>query len=96
MDGTKRDTWEGGIRVPAIIRWPGKIQEATKNDTPSGFHDWLPSFAELSGLPAPANTDGRSLWPLLSGKSETFDGKVYIEYQVNNNTSEYECFLSER
>jgi arylsulfatase A-like enzyme len=96
MDGTKRDTWEGGIRVPALVRWPGRIKQGTKNDTPSGFHDWLPTFAELSGLPAPANTDGRSLWPILSGASDTHGGKVYIEYQVNNNTSDYEAFLESR
>ncbi|MEX2565170.1 MAG: sulfatase-like hydrolase/transferase [Cyclobacteriaceae bacterium] len=96
MDGTKRDTWEGGIRVPALIRWPGEIQKSTKNDAPSGFHDWLPTFAELSGLPAPANTDGRSLWPILSGQSDAHGGKVYIEYQVSNNTSDYESFLESR
>lgn len=96
MDGTKRDTWEGGIRVPALVRWPGKIKQETKNDTPSGFHDWLPTFAEISGVPAPANTDGRSLWPILSGASDTHGGKIYIEYQVNNNTSDYEAFLESR
>jgi len=96
MDGTKRDTWEGGIRVPALVRWPDKIQAGSHNDSPSGFHDWLPTFAELSGLPAPAHTDGRSLWPILSGNANTHKGKVYIEYQVNNNTSDYESFLESR
>ncbi|WP_154857352.1 sulfatase-like hydrolase/transferase [Cyclobacterium xiamenense] len=96
MDGTKRDTWEGGIRVPALVRWPGSIQAGSRNDSPSGFHDWLPTFAELSGLPAPANTDGRSLWPILSGKETVHPGKVYIEYQVNNATSDYASFLESR
>lgn len=96
LDGTKRDTWEGGIRVPALVRWPGEIQESVKNDSPSGFHDWLPTFAEISGLPAPANTDGRSLWPILSGEDNEHDGKVYIEYQVNNNTKSYESFLESK
>ncbi|SHM76465.1 uncharacterized sulfatase [Cyclobacterium lianum] len=92
MDGTKRDTWEGGIRVPALVRWPGKIPEGIRNDSPSGFHDWLPTFAEISDLPAPANTDGRSLWPILSGNKTEHEGKVYIEYQVNNKTKSYEAF----
>lgn len=96
MDGTKRDTWEAGIRVPTLVRWPGKIQKSIENDTPSGFHDWLPTFADLSGMSAPANTDGRSLWPILSGESKTHGGKIYIEYQVNNNTSNYESFLESR
>ncbi|WP_439482593.1 sulfatase-like hydrolase/transferase [Cyclobacterium plantarum] len=96
LDGTKRDTWEGGIRVPTLVRWPGKIPEGKRNDSPSGFHDWLPTFAEISGLPAPANTDGRSLWPILSGNESEHDGKVYIEYQVNNNTKSYESFLESK
>lgn len=96
MDGTKRDTWEGGIRVPTLVRWPGKIQKSTQNDTPSGFHDWLPTFAEVGGVPAPANTDGRSLWPILSGKANIHGGKVYIEYFNNTNTSDYEAFLESR
>ena len=96
MDGTKRDTWEGGIRVPTLVRWPGKIQKSTQNDTPSGFHDWLPTFAEVGGVPAPANTDGRSLWPILSGKANIHGGKVYIEYFNNTNTSNYEAFMESR
>ena len=96
MDGTKRDTWEGGIRVPTIVRWPGKIKGGTSKNSPSGFHDWLPTFSELSGLPSPASSDGKSLWPLLAGKTENFDGTVYIEYQVNGNTSNFKDFLSER
>ncbi|WP_375582624.1 sulfatase-like hydrolase/transferase [Cyclobacterium xiamenense] len=96
LDGTKRDTWEGGIRVPALVRWPGKIPAGMRNDAPSGFHDWLPTFAEISGLRPPANTDGRSLWPILSGISEEHDGKVYIEYQVNNETKSYPAFLESK
>ncbi|MDN3689851.1 sulfatase-like hydrolase/transferase [Cyclobacterium jeungdonense] len=92
LDGTKRDTWEGGIRVPTLVRWPGKIKAGVKNDSPSGFHDWLPTFAEISGLPAPANTDGRSLWSILSGNANEHQGRVYIEYQVNNNTKSYDAF----
>ncbi|WP_373497618.1 sulfatase-like hydrolase/transferase [Aquiflexum sp.] len=92
LDGTKRDTWEGGIRVPTFVRWPGKIKADTKNQTPSGFHDWLPTFAEAAGIPAPANTDGRSLLPILKGQSTAFDGKVYVEYQVNGETPAYQSF----
>lgn len=96
LDGTKRDTWEGGIRVPALVRWPGKIPAGKENDSPSGFHDWMPTFAEISGLAAPANTDGRSLWPILSGQANEHPGKVYIEYQVNNNTKDYKSFLESK
>ncbi len=92
FDGIKRDTWEGGIRVPAIVRWPGKIPSHSKDDTPSGFYDWLPTFAELVRLPAPASTDGVSLLPLLTKEGKRMEGTVYIEYSVYGETPDYESF----
>lgn len=92
MDGIKRDVWEGGIRVPTFVRWPGNLKANTSNDTPSGFHDWLPTFAQLSGVPAPANTDGVSLVPILTGKGNQQPGTVYIEYKVDGKTPDYAVF----
>ena len=93
LDGIKRDVLEGGIRVPAIVRWPHGISAKQLNNTPSGFHDWLPTFAQLAGLPAPANTDGVSLVPLLTGEGVQKPGTVYIEYQEpNRKTPDYEEF----
>ncbi|KAB7725499.1 sulfatase-like hydrolase/transferase [Rudanella paleaurantiibacter] len=93
MDGIKRDVWEGGIRVPLIARWPGHIGAGRGDDTPSGFHDWLPTLAELAAVPAPANTDGVSLLPTLSGKGKQPASTVYIEYQVSGKTPVFEEFL---
>src|SRR5204862_144287 len=67
LDGVKRDTWEGGIRMPTFVRWPGKIAAGTITESPSQFQDWLPTFAELSGFVGPARTDGVSLVPPLLG-----------------------------
>lgn len=92
MDGTKRDTWEGGIRVPTIVRWPGVIPSGAQNDTPTMFHDWLATFAQLADIPAPANTDGVSLVPILRGENQDITGKVYIEYTVGGATPDYESF----
>lgn len=92
MDGIKRDTWEGGIRVPAIVKWPLKIAAGTRNNTPAQFHDWLPTFAEIAGVPAPAVTDGISLLPLLTGEGERAPGKVYVEYSVSGETPSYPSF----
>ncbi|MCW9706596.1 sulfatase-like hydrolase/transferase [Fodinibius salsisoli] len=94
LDGIKRDTWEGGLRVPTIAHWPGHIPEGRVDNTPSGFHDWLPTFADLAGVPAPARTDGASLVPLLTGEKEAHDGVVYSEYQVGGQTPNYEEFDS--
>ncbi|MFH5834347.1 sulfatase-like hydrolase/transferase [Halalkalibaculum sp. DA384] len=92
LDGIKRDTWEGGIRVPTIVYWPGKVPGGATNDSPSGFHDWLPTFAEMAGLPAPARTDGVSLLPVLTGERGQHAGEVYIEYSQDGQTPDYEEF----
>ncbi len=92
LDGTKRDTWEGGIRVPTIVYWPGQVAAGERNDTPSQFHDWMPTFAEAAGIPAPANTDGTSLLPMLRGQGSRQGGAVYVEYFHNGPTRDYAEF----
>lgn len=92
MDGTKRDTWEGGIRVPTIVKWAGIVPAGKENNSPSGFHDWLPTFAQAAGIPAPANTDGVSLLPILKGEKNAFLGNVYIEYSEGRSTPDYPAF----
>ena len=48
LRGIKRDLYEGGIRVPLIVRWPGKIKPGTVNDQPWAFWDFLPTAAEIA------------------------------------------------
>jgi arylsulfatase A len=66
LRGYKRDLYEGGIRVPMIARWPGKIQEGSTTDHASAFHDMLPTMAQLTGQPAPTGIDGVSFLPTLT------------------------------
>ncbi len=94
LDGIKRDLWEGGIRVPTIAWWPGKISPSQQNSQPAQFHDWMPTFAELAGIPAPARTDGISLLPRLWGNRESEPGTVYVEYEVQGTTPDYPEFHS--
>jgi arylsulfatase A-like enzyme len=70
LRGVKRDLYEGGIRVPLIARWPGRIEAGAATDLASAFWDFLPTLAELAGVPCPANTDGISLLPTLLGRPE--------------------------
>jgi arylsulfatase A-like enzyme len=65
--GYKRDLHEGGIRVPMIARWPGKIKAGSKTDLISAFWDVLPTCAELIGQKSPENIDGISFMPTLTG-----------------------------
>lgn len=67
--GIKRDLYEGGIRVPAIVLWPGKITAGKVSDQPWAFWDFLPTAAELAGVRQPQGIDGVSIKPLLFGRS---------------------------
>ncbi len=97
FDGIKRDVIEGGIRVGAILRWPGHISEARVSDLPSQFHDWMPTFAELGQVPTPAVADGTSLVPSIIGKGEQKEPQVYIEYfQPTDKTPKYREFEEHR
>src|SRR5690606_5460923 len=96
LDGIKRDTWEGGIRVPTIAHWPGRVAPGTAVETPTQFHDWLATFAELAKIPPPAATDGVSLVPLLTREGRRAGGTVYIEYKQHGHTPVYDSFLESR
>ena len=63
--GYKRDLYEGGIRVPFIANWPGKIKAGSRSDHLSAFWDMLPTFAELSGAQFSETVDGISIVPTL-------------------------------
>ena len=65
--GIKRDLYEGGIRVPFIARWPGKIQPGTQSSHISAMWDILPTLAELAGRKVAHQIDGISMLPSLTG-----------------------------
>ena len=67
--GIKRDLYEGGIRVPMIARWPGKIAPGTVSDHLSAFWDFLPTACEVANTTTPENIDGISFLPVLTGQS---------------------------
>ncbi len=67
LRGFKRDLTEGGIRVPFIARWPGTIPAGRTSDEVIAFQDMVPTFAELAGAKPPANIDGISVVPALTG-----------------------------
>ncbi|NQU45238.1 arylsulfatase, partial [bacterium] len=70
LRGAKRSMYEGGIRVPTIARWPGKIKPGRTTDHPSAFWDFMPTACELAGVDAPADIDGISYLPELLGNTE--------------------------
>lgn len=93
FDGIKRDLWEGGMRTPAIARWPGHIPAGRVINTPSAMWDWLPTFAQAAGLPAPARADGISLLPELTGQGNPAPRDyLYMEYAVAGRTPDFPIF----
>ena len=71
LRGVKRDLYEGGIRVPMIARWPGKVPAGKVSDQVWAFWDVLPTLAELAGAEPPRGLDGISLAPMLLGQPQT-------------------------
>jgi arylsulfatase A-like enzyme len=63
--GYKRDLYEGGIRVPFIVRWPDMVQGSIKTGHVSAFWDILPTLCEIAGIAPPQNIDGISFLPTL-------------------------------
>jgi arylsulfatase A-like enzyme len=92
FDGIKRDTWEGGMREPTLVRWPGVIPAARVVNDACGQWDWLATFAEAAGLSAPAASDGVSLLPALTGQGEQRPSTVYVEYFQPGTTPDFSDF----
>lgn len=80
LRGLKQDLYEGGIRVPLIVRWPGRIQASSVNDHVSAFQDFLPTACGLAGIQAPDEIDGISYLPSLLGKKQKQHDYLYWEF----------------
>jgi len=100
FEGIKGDFWEGGIRVPTIVWWPGTIP-ATRQlsnirriTTPCANYDWFPTFAELAKVPVPARVDGRSLVGALNGSGSRSGDYLYFEMWMASFTPRYPEFTN--
>ncbi len=66
--GLKGSVFEGGLRVPMIVRWPGRVKSGSLADVAGGFEDHLPTICDVVGAATPAGTDGTSFLPTLLGR----------------------------
>lgn len=85
--GYKRDLYEGGIRVPMIVSWPGHVQPSTETDFMCSFWDMLPTFRQIINPKAKERVgeDGVSLLPLLlNKKGQKSHDYLYFEFQEMN------------
>ncbi len=81
--GIKRSLTDGGIRVPFIAWWPGKIQAGAESAHVGYFPDWLPTAAALAKAPAPAKTDGLSLVPVLTGNPDAQKQHEFLYWEFH-------------
>ena len=85
LKGTKRDVYDGGIRIPFIAWCPGKIAEGVKTDHISAFWDFMPTLADIANSSKELNTDGISYLPTLLSKGEQEQHKyLYWEFHEMN------------
>lgn len=86
LRGGKGRTDEGGMRVPCLVRWPGKIPGGTSSSEITATLDLLPTFARLAGalLPSDRKIDGKDIWPILSGeRGAKSPHKAFYYYQMD-------------
>jgi arylsulfatase len=82
LRGRKGSLYEGGIRVPCIVRWPGHVPAGTQSDRVTGFEDWMPTLLELAGGThlLPGTTDGISFARTLTGDRQPERRLLYREF----------------
>ena len=83
LQGYKRSLHDGGIRVPMIAWWPGKIEPGV-SDHVSAFWDWLPTACELAGTDSPDGIDGISFAPTLLGENERQEKHDYLYWKAGD------------
>ena len=77
----KASIFEGGIRVPLIVRWPGIIAAGSESAHTSAFWDFLPTICEVVGENSPDGVDGVSMLPTWLGQTQPMHEYLYWEYR---------------
>lgn len=83
LKGTKRSCFEGGIRIPFIVRWPGKIQAGSVNDHQLAFYDVMPTFCDLIGVEDYVKEYTNPKYA-AAGKEDYFDGISFLPTLFGN------------
>ena len=83
LKGYKRDLYEGGIRVPMMVKWPNKIKPGTVTGHVSAFWDVFPTLAEIAGVKETSGLDGISLLPTLLGNSTEQKEHQYLYWEFH-------------
>lgn len=91
LRGAKADVFDGGIRVPAVLRWPGKLKAGAMEDCFVHGIDWFPTLLAAAGIKPPGhlNIDGQNILPVLTGETEKSDVRRF--WQWNRYAPEVTC-----
>ncbi|MEZ6064291.1 MAG: arylsulfatase [Planctomycetaceae bacterium] len=83
LRGLKGSIYEGGIRVPLVVRWPGHVPAGSESDLPTAFYDWMPTLMDLIGKPetTPASSDGLSFASTLLGRGDQQSPHEYLVWE---------------
>ena len=85
LRGWKTNLYEGGIRVPCLVKWPGQIPANQVSDHVAALWDFFPTFTEITQIKYNGPVDGLSLWPLLTGKKKPgLHDYLYWEFAANS------------
>ena len=89
LRGRIRESYEGGVRVPLVANWPGRIPEGRVVETPAIAYDVFPTLVRLAGgtLPSGRVYDGQDIWPLVSGEGDFRREKPFVWVYLNNVTA---------
>jgi len=82
LRGLKGSVYEGGIRVPFIVRWPGRVKAGSVSEHICAFWDFLPTCCELIGVDAPGDIDGISILPTLLGQGKKQKKHEYLYWEL--------------
>lgn len=91
--GKKRDLYEGGIRAPFVVLWPGKIKAGTESDHVAAFWDFLPTVCEVAGLNPSNEIDGISFLPALLGQEDKQSRHAHLYWEFNENNGPLQAVL---
>ncbi|MFW6303400.1 MAG: sulfatase-like hydrolase/transferase, partial [Candidatus Sumerlaeota bacterium] len=83
MAGLKFSAWEGGARIPYLVRWPGKTEGGRVSDHLLANYDFMPTLAEAVGVEMPEGKDGISFLPEIMGESDRQEVHDYIVYAAH-------------
>jgi arylsulfatase A-like enzyme len=91
--GGKQDHYDGGLRIPFMIRWPAKIKASARSDYPGLLFDIFPTFLEVAGAKAPPDIDAVSLAPILRGEPlKTPNRELYFVRREGGNAYRGEAY----